>query len=236
MSELLARFDATLAQLGLASEPWSLHGRKLRGTFDGRAVQGSFSPRTTSAGGTERRRYLGHRLELEVGTPLGSRLIVFPPSGLRLLIARTNAWFGLREVPLGAPLRHLRAWASDPAWASTVLADLAAATAVAALLPAGGPAGAGIHHAPGKWTLSSLDHGERVLASLPGALAALIDLAERAEALPAPSRPYRPTWPERHPRAARALLLVGCPAFFVLLGLLVSAALISLSWLAAQGG
>jgi hypothetical protein len=231
MSDFLARVDATLADLGLQGVPWLLHGRKLHGTLDGRTVSGHLSIRSSSSGGTGRWRYAGHHLELAVTTPLAARLVVFQPSMLRLLVARTNRWFGLRELRPPPALTHLRVWTADADWGARLLADPEAAATIAALLPAGGPASAGLQHSPGKWLLATRDHGERVLAALPTSLDALLRLAERAEALPAPPRPYQPNWPERHPRAMQWLLLLGCPATFVLLGILFAAALIALSFL-----
>jgi hypothetical protein len=234
MSDFLARLDAALVDHGLESVPWLLHGRKLRGTLDGRTLTGSVSARTSSAGGTGRRRYAGHRLELTLSTPLPARLVVFPPSGLRLLVARTNRWLGLREVSTAGPLAHLRGWTADVEWAARLLADDQATAAIADLLPPGGPPSAGLQLEPGRWWLSTLDHGERVLAVLPRSLEALFALADRAEALPAPAVPYQPGWAERHRTLVGVGVLLGCPAFFVLLGLLGATALVLLSHLLAR--
>lgn len=244
MSGLDELFDPYFASIGLEGRPFALRGRQYEGEWHGRTLSVNISrrSRTRYVGRIHYRHYVGHRLNVNLGTALQTRLIIFAPTALTSLVSKTNRLFGLKRLS-GLPdtLARLEIWAADAVWAQNFLADEAVQAHVARFFPADAlPSSVGLNLQPGNWLFSQraplADMPPEVLAAW---LESLLALAEAAEAAPPPLEKSELTWMEQMGKERPWLL--GCGgmgllfAVFILCGVCFTAFLLLVS-LGMAGG
>lgn len=233
---------AALQALGLEhdSEAPIQSGLNLRGTIDGHVVKvhASRRSRTRYAGEIRYRSYHGHRIEITVLTSVLTRCALSrPTSGLEHWAARTNRWFGAKEVERkGDACEFLTIRASEPEWVEAFLNRPEVKESMRVLLPESDlPPSIGLKWGPGFLTYSQRIDITRVdAAKMTDWVRRLVQLAALAEADPPTVEIQLNRWERwslQLPVLAGCLIVAAVFTIVILAGLVFTAALIGLSML-----
>ncbi|MDF1824834.1 MAG: hypothetical protein P1U68_09340 [Verrucomicrobiales bacterium] len=236
---------APLKEMGLEDNPDfpAMAGLNLRGTVDGHVVKihASRRSRTRYAGEIRYRNYHGHRIVIEVATPVMTRCAIsHPANALERWAARTNRWFGATEVlEKGEACDFLTIWATEPGWAESFLKRPDVIDRLCTLLPESElPPNVGL-----KWWPGFLSYSQRIDINQVNAekmtrwVGSLIELAAFAEASPPAvevSLNRWEVWSLKRPFFAGCAVVGALFAAFILLGLVFTAALIGLAFVMSR--
>lgn len=238
-------FEETLQDLGLTKAKQSMSGLDYSGKYRGREWKIHLSRRTrTKYSGSNVRRqvYIGHRLEIEARTSVGTRLtIACPTNGLQRWVAKFNAKFGATLIENNILAPPLQVWANEPQWAERFIRIPEFATLVGKLMEADRlTSGIGL-----KWWPERLSFSQRIFISKVNAenlkewINAVSNLAELAEADPPSQKVELNRWEKfslDNPMGAGCAILGILFAVLMLVSALFVGFLLLVSWLMTKGG